>query len=98
MKLKIITATVLAILVAAPASAGPLLNKWNHQQVRIGKGIVNGSLTPAEAIGLELRAAAIRSQARVMRATGGGLSPSEKSYLSSQLAASSAAIRYHKHN
>ena len=98
MKLKIITATVLAMLVAAPASAGPLRNAWNHQQVRIGKGIVNGSLTPAEAIRLELRAAAIRSQARVMSATGGGLSPSERAYLRSQLVASSGAIRYYKHN
>jgi len=98
MTLKIITATVLAMLVAAPASAGPLRNAWNHQQVRIGKGIVNGSLTPVEAIGLELRAAAIRRQARVMSSTGGGLSPLERNYLRAQLHASSAAIRYHKHN
>ena len=98
MKLKIITATVLAMLIAAPASAGPLSNAWHRQQVKIGKGIVNGKLTPGEAIGLELRAAAIRGQARVLSATGGGLNPMERAYLASQLAAARGAIYYHKHN
>jgi hypothetical protein len=98
MKLKIITATVLAILIAAPASAGPLNNTWHHQQARIGKGLANGSLTPGEAIGLEAREAAIRGEARFLRATGGGLSPAEKGFLGSQLAAASGAIHFHKHN
>ncbi|MGB8397704.1 hypothetical protein [Bradyrhizobium sp.] len=98
MKLKIITATALAILFAAPASAGPLNNIWHHQQVRIGNGIASGRLTPVEAIGLEAREAFIRGEARFLRATGGGLSPAEKGFLRSQLAAASGAIRYHKHN
>jgi hypothetical protein len=95
---KLITATILAVLVAAPASAGPLKQTWHRQQVRIGKGIANGSIRPLEAIGLELREAAIRNQARFLKSTGGGLSPLEKGYLRSQLKGASGAIRFHRHN
>ena len=98
MTLKIITAAVLATLVAAPASAGPLGNAWHRQQVSIGKGLINGSLRPGEAIRLEAREAAIKHQWRHMKATGGGLSPIEKVYLGSQLVAARGAIYYHKHN
>jgi len=98
MSLKIITATVLAILVAAPASAGPLGNAWHRQQVSIGKGLVNGSLTPGEAIRLEQQARSIRNQARFLKSTGGGLSLPERVYIGSQLVAARGAIYYHKHN
>lgn len=98
MSLKIITATVLAILVAAPASAGPLKNAWDRQQVSIGNGLVNGSLTPTEAIRLERQARSIRNQARFLKSTGGGLSPLERVYIGSRLVAARGAIFYHKHN
>lgn len=99
MSLKIITATVLAILVTAPAaSAGPLKNAWDRQQVSIGNGVVNGSITPTEAIRLERQARSIRNQARYLKSTGGGLSPLEKVYIGTRLVASRGAIFYHKHN
>ena len=96
MSLKIIPATVLAILVAAPASAGPLSNAWHRQQVSIGKGLVNGSLTPGEAIRLEQQARSIRNQARFLKSN--GLTVPERVYIASRLVAARGAIYYHKHN
>ena len=98
MSLKIITVAVLAILVAAPASAGPLSNAWHRQQVSIGKGLVNSSLTPGEAIRLEQQARSIRNQARFLKSTGGGLNFPERVYIASRLVAARGAIFYHKHN
>jgi hypothetical protein len=98
MKLMIITATVLATLAADSASAGPLKNRWQHQQVRIGNGLVHGTLTPREAIRLERQAMQIRREARFLRSTGGHLGPYERAYLRWRLNGSSAAIHYHKHN
>ena len=98
MSLKIITATLLAILVAAPASAGPLSNAWHRQQVSIGKGLINNSLTVDEAIRLEKRAQSIRDQARHLKSTGGGLSFPEKVLIGTRLVAARGAIFYHKHN
>ena len=98
MTLKIITAALLATLIAAPASAGPLGNAWHRQQTSIGKGLVKGSLTPREAIRLEQREVAIKNQYQHMKSTGGGLNFGEKVYLGSQLAGARGAIYYHKHN
>ena len=98
MTLKIITAALLATLIAAPASAGPLGNAWHRQQTSIGKGLINGKLTPREVIGLEAREAAIKHQWQHMKSTGGGLNFGEKVYLGTQLAGARGAIYYHKHN
>jgi hypothetical protein len=98
MKLMIITATVLATLVADSASAGPLRNAWNRQQVSIGRGLIDGSLGPREAIRLERRAISIRNQARFLRWTGGGLGPRERAYLGWRLMNARAAIYRHRHN
>ena len=49
MKLKLITPAVLATLVAAPASAGPLANAFQRQKAAIGNGLANNSLTLNEA-------------------------------------------------
>jgi hypothetical protein len=53
-KLKLITAAVLATvvattLIAAPASAGPLGNAFQRQKAAIGNGLANNSLTLNEA-------------------------------------------------
>jgi len=98
MKLKLITATILTIIITDAASAGPLSNAWHRQQVSIGRGLIDHSLTPREAIRLERQAISIRNQAAFLRSTGGGLSPLERAYLGSRLIGSRASIYYHRHN
>jgi hypothetical protein len=95
---KLIITAVLTALTAAPACAGPLQDAYNRQQVSIGKGLVNGSLTPGEAIRLERRALRIKHEWQFLRATGGGLGPFERMYLGARLAGARGAIFYHKHN
>jgi hypothetical protein len=51
MKLKLITALVLATVVAAPASAGPLKDTFVRQQQRIANGVVNNQLGPVSSPG-----------------------------------------------
>jgi hypothetical protein len=98
MKLKLITAMALAILVVAPASAGPLANAFHRQQVSIGNGLISGRLTVNEALRLESREASIRNQYLFLKSTGGGLGPVERAYLGARLVGARAAIFYHKHN
>jgi hypothetical protein len=53
MKLAVIVAMALATLAAADsASAGARKNAWRGQQVSIGKGVADGSLTSKKAIHL----------------------------------------------
>jgi len=98
MKLKLITAAVLASLVAAPASAGPLANAFQRQKAAIGNGLANNSLTLNEAGRLIRQTKRIKREYRFLRATGGGLSPLERVYLGGRLIGNRAAIFYHKHN
>jgi hypothetical protein len=98
MKLKIVTGMLLATMLAAPASAGPLANAWDRQQVAIGNGVANGSLNPGEAIRLEQRAQSIKNQYQFFKSTGGGLGPAERAFLGARLIGARAAIFYHKHN
>ena len=95
---KLIIATLLGTLTAAPALAGPLGDAYHRQQVSIGKGLVNGSLSPAEAIRLEQRAQRIKHEWQFLRATGGGLGPFERAYLGARLVGARAAIHWHKHH
>lgn len=98
MKMQIITTVLLATVVTSAASAGPLENAWNRQQVSIGRGILDKSLTPREVIRLERQAISIRNQAAFLRATGGGLSLPERVYLGTRLLAARGSIYYHRHN
>lgn len=98
MKIQLITAMVLTSVVAGSASAGPLQNAWQRQQVSIARGIADGSLTPREAIRLERRAINIRNEAAYLRATGGHLGPYERAYLRARLIGARAAIYRHRHN
>src|SRR5262245_55936032 len=95
---KLVTATVLATLVAAPAFAG-VNGRQTHQQVRILKGVVNGSITFPEFVKLEKREALIRREERVMRTMHGGtLTPFDRFVLNRRLDAASGAIWRKKHN
>jgi hypothetical protein len=98
MKLKLITAAVLATLVAAPASAGPLGNAFQRQKAAIGNGLANNSLTLGEAGRLIDRTKRIKNEYQFLKATGGGLGPLERMYLGARLVGNRAAIFRHKHN
>jgi len=98
MIVKLVTATVLATLVAAPAFAG-VNGRQVHQQVRILKGVANGSLTLGEFAKLERREALIRREERIMRTMHGGtLTPLDRFVLNRRLDAASGAIWRKKHN
>jgi hypothetical protein len=98
MKVQLITAMVLTSIVAGSASAGPLENAWNRQQVSINRGMADGSLTPCEVIRLERQAINIRREAAYLRYTNGFLGPYERAYLRARLIGARAAIYYHRHN
>ena len=98
MKLKLITAAVLAILVAAPASAGPLGNAFQRQKAAIGNGLANNSLTLGEAGRLIHQTKRIKHEYQFLKATGGGLGPFERMYLGARLIGNRANIFRHKHN
>jgi hypothetical protein len=100
MKLKLITAALLAMVVTAPApaDAGPLRNAWLRQKVSIMNGAATGRLTPGEYGRLRQRAVSIRNQAAFLRSTGGGLGPLERVYLGARLLGARAAIYRLKHN
>lgn len=98
MIVKLVTATVLATLVAAPAFAG-VNGRQVHQQVRILKGVANGSLTLGEFAKLERREALIRREERIMRTMHRGtLTPLDRFVLNRRLDAASGAIWRKKHN
>ena len=100
---KLVTAAVLATAIAAtvvgtPASAG-VNGRQLHQQVRILKGVANGSVKPGEFLRLEKREAFIRREERLMRTTHGGtLTPFDRAVLNARLNATSNAIWNKKHN
>jgi len=102
MNLKLITALALAVAVVAPAvtpaDAGPLKNTFLRQQGRIANGVANGQLSPGEFARLQKQQARIVTEAAILKATGGGLSPGERMYLRARQAGASANIFIKKHN
>jgi hypothetical protein len=100
-KLKLITAAVLATvvattLIAAPASAGPLGNAFQRQKAAIGNGLANNSLTLNEAGRLIKQTKRIKKEYQFLNA--GGLNSLERMYLGARLVGNWASIYYHKHN
>ncbi|MBV1686756.1 hypothetical protein KRR38_03475 [Novosphingobium sp. G106] len=86
-----------ATMLAAPAYAR-VNARQHHQQDRIGQGVRSGELTRREARGLEQQQMRIaRSEAR-MRASGGGLSPAERSRLAYRQDRASVNIYQQKHD
>jgi hypothetical protein len=68
------------------------------QQERIGQGIKSGSLTAGEAAKLEHNEARVNREVRHDRASGGGLSTSEKAKINAQQNRMSNRIYGKKHN
>jgi hypothetical protein len=100
MKPYLIVATLIAGITVFPsvASAGPLLNRLENQNLRIYKGSQNGNLTYSEYKRLENRADAIQAQrARDIR-DGGGLTPYEAIMLDRKINRQSHRIYQQKHD
>lgn len=70
-----------------------------NQQERIGKGVADGSLTPAETVKLEQQEAALRQQLKADRAENGGkLTPEDRQKAQQKLDRLSHRIKAAKHN
>lgn len=95
----IVTSLITGLLVfPSVASAGPLLNRLENQNLRIYKGSQYGSLTYHEYKQLEKHADAIQAQrARDIR-DGGGLTPYEAMKLDQRLNRQSHRIYQQKHD
>ena len=73
--------------------------RQRNQQERIGKGVENGSLTPAEAARLEKQEAAIHHEVKTERkANGGKLTPQERRQVNRQQNRESKRIYRQKHD
>ena len=73
--------------------------RQRNQQKRIGEGVENGSLTPAEAARLEKQEAAIHHEVKTERkANGGKLTPQERRQVNRQQNRESKRIYRQKHD
>ena len=89
----------LAVGVSVPAFAeGPIQQRKENQQQRIGEGVENGSLTPGETARLEKKEGALNQEIRQDRKSGGGLSPKERRQINRQQSRLSRDIYRQKHD
>ena len=73
--------------------------RQRNQQKRIGEGVENGSLTPAETARLEKQEAAIHHEVKTERkANGGKLTPQERRQVNRQQNRESKRIYRQKHD
>jgi hypothetical protein len=89
--------TVAALSLAVPAEAH-INKRQNHQQQRIAKGISSGRLTAQEAARLEQQQARIARVESRSRASGGGLSRSERARINRMQNRASHSIYRQKHD
>ncbi len=94
----ILAAGLVAAAFAGSADAGTVNQRQHRQQGRIGQGVSSGALTQRETARLEARSASIARQEAVMRHTGGGLGPAERTILQRRLEGLSDAIWRQKHD
>lgn len=104
---RVITANIalvtLATFTMAQAANADHWNKGvnarqNNQQARINQGVQSGQLTRHEAHDLERQQDALKQQEARMRASGGGLSPSERERLQREQNALSRNIKNQKND
>jgi len=81
-----------------PPVTGPISARQHRQQQRIGQGIANGSLTPAEAARLEKQEARLNREIRQERRDGGGLNAAERGRIKRQQNSMSRRIHRQKHD
>jgi hypothetical protein len=92
-------AVAVALLAAAPASAGTIPNRSERQQQRIAQGVGSGELTARETARLEGREAGLHREIGAMRrANGGTLTPSERALVNHQQNRLSRSIDRQKHD
>jgi hypothetical protein len=90
--------TVTAALADDPPK-GTIDQRQRNQQKRIGEGVENGSLTPAETARLEKQEAAIHHEVKTERkANGGTLTPQERRQVTRQQNRESKRIYRQKHD
>ncbi|HEY7411948.1 MAG TPA: hypothetical protein VII13_14470 [Vicinamibacteria bacterium] len=87
-----------ALAIGAPAFAGSINDRQQHQRHRLGEGVRSGELTRLEATRLARQQAAIRAEEFVYRRTGDGLSRGERVDLQRDLSRSSRRIHRQKHD
>lgn len=93
--------STLAVLLfaAAPARAGSIHNRQQHQQQRIGQGVSSGQLTARETARLESHEARLNREIGAMRsANGGHLTPGEHALVEHQQNRLSRSIYRQKHD
>ena len=84
---------------AQDAPKGTINQRQRNQQKRIGEGVENGSLTPAETARLEKQEAAIHREVKTERkANGGTLTPEERRRVTRQQNRESKRIYRQKHD
>ena len=100
MKRTIVSILMGALLVAPATFAQNEVNqRQKNQQKRIGEGVENGSLSPAEAARLEKQEGALHKEIRNDRkANGGKLTPQEKAQVNRQQNRESRRIYRQKHD
>jgi len=83
----------------ASADEGPIKDRKENQQKRIGNGVKNGSLTPKETARLENKQAKLNKEIRTERkANGGNLTKKEKAQVNRQQNRLSKDIYEQKHD
>jgi hypothetical protein len=88
-----------ALLVASDASAGPIKNRKERQQDRIGQGVQSGQLTSREAARLERKETALNKEESKMRQNNGGaLTPRDRRIINRQQNRLSRDIYHQKHD
>ena len=100
---RIVTSLIMGALLLGGASNVLAQNEVNqrqrNQQKRIGEGVENGSLTPAETARLEKQEAAIHHEVKTERkANGGKLTPQERRQVNRQQNRESKRIYRQKHD
>ena len=100
---RIVTSMMMGALLLRGVSSMLAQNEINerqrNQQKRIGEGVENGSLTPAEAARLEKQEAAIHNEVKSERkANGGKLTPEERRQVNRQQHRESKRIYRQKHD
>ena len=100
---RIVTSMMMGALLLTGASTALAQNEVNqrqrNQQKRIGEGVENGSLTPAETARLEKQEAAIHHEVKTERkANGGKLTPQERRQVNRQQNRESKRIYRQKHD
>ena len=92
-------AMLLGTVSSVLAQDNEINERQRNQQKRIGEGVENGSLTPAETARLEKQEAAIHHEVRQDRkANGGTLTPQERRQVTRQQNRESKRIYKQKHD